>query len=482
MTVCNIPNRTVYCHDNLDVLRGINSECIDLIYLDPPFNKNKEFTAPIGSSAEGVQFKDIFRNEDVKEEWLPTIRQDYPQLYSFLEGIKGVGKAYNFAYVACMSIRTIECHRVLKPTGSLYLHCDTTMSSHLKLVMDAIFSEENYRSQIAWRRSMSSQKGSQHASKRWGNNTDIILYYSKSKQVNLNPYREPVERERILRFDRVDDNGKRYYDDSAHIWRNPSMGARPNLCYEWRGFRNPHPSGWRLSTERLEEEYKKGNFVILPNGRLQRRKYESDYRGFTFGNFWDDINFVLGDEAVGYPTQKPIALLDRIIKASSNQDDIVLDPFCGCATACVSAERLGRQWIGVDVSIKAYELVKERLTKEAADAEDLFKYQNEIHLHTDPPIRTDLGKDYREKKFVYVISHPKYSGEYKVGIAKDWKSRLNAYQTSDPDRKYEVEFKLEMPYFRETEAYIHQKFENKHEWVQGNLKEIIGEIKAYKPA
>lgn len=151
-----------------------------------------------------------------------------------------------------------------------------------------------------------------------------------------------------------------------------------------------------------------------------------------------------------------------------------MDPFCGCETTCVAAELLERQWIGVDISIKAYELVNERLTKEVADPNDLLKYQNTIHL------KTDLEVDYRERKFVYVISHPEFPGEYKVGIAKNWKSRLNSYQTSDPNRKYKVEFTHLTPLFRETEKYIHNIFPNKHEWVQGDLKEIIQSIKSYK--
>ncbi len=159
----------------------------------------------------------------------------------------------------------------------------------------------------------------------------------------------------------------------------------------------------------------------------------------------------------------------------------MLDPFCGCATTCVASERLGLHWIGIDISIKAYELVNQRLTKEAADPGDLLKHKNKIHLKTDPPKRTDIGIDYREQKFVYVISHPEYPGEYKVGIAKNWKSRLNAYQTSDPDRRYKVEFKHETPYFRETEKYIHKLFPNKYEWVQGELTKIIQSIKTHKP-
>ena len=132
MTECNVKNRTIFCRDNLDVLKGINSECIDLIYLDPPFNKNKKFTAPIGSSAEGAEFSDIFREEDVKDEWLVTIEEDEPELYTYLNGIRGVGKPYNFAFLAYMAIRLIECRRILKKEGSIYLHCDPTMSHYLE--------------------------------------------------------------------------------------------------------------------------------------------------------------------------------------------------------------------------------------------------------------------------------------------------------------------------------------------------------------
>ena len=152
MPDCNVENRTIFCDDNLDVLKGINSECIDLIYLDPPFNKNKEFTAPIGTSAEGASFKDIFREDDLKEEWLISIQEDHPDLFQYLNGIKGVGKPYYFAYLAYMAIRLLECHRLLKPTGSIYLHCDPTMSHYLKTTMDCIFSESNFRNEITWLR------------------------------------------------------------------------------------------------------------------------------------------------------------------------------------------------------------------------------------------------------------------------------------------------------------------------------------------
>ena len=183
MANCNIANRTIFCHDNLDVLRGINSDCIDLIYLDPPFNKNKKFTAPVGSSAEGAGFKDIFRKEDVKQEWLQTIKEDYADIYQYLNGIKGIGKPYNFAYLAYMVIRIMQCRRVLKPTGSIYLHCDSTMSHYLKVAMDCIFGEDFFRNEIIWKYG----KVSNANAKKFLREHDTILCYTKSRDFKFNP-------------------------------------------------------------------------------------------------------------------------------------------------------------------------------------------------------------------------------------------------------------------------------------------------------
>ncbi len=416
MTDCNVPNRTVFCHDNLHVLQGINSECIDLIYLDPPFNKNKKFTAPIGTSAEGAEFSDIFREEDIKQEWLSTIKEDHQELYHYLNGIKGVGKPYNFAYLAYMAIRLIECKRVLKSTGGIYLHCDPTMSHYLKTAMDCAFGEDNFRNEIIWHY----YNGTSNIRRAYVRKHDVILFFAKDSKLAM--FNEDAARED-------------YAPDSNFV-KNPAS---------YRSIYMPNPLGKRM---------------------------HDVWRVPTINN--------MAKERTGYPTQKPLALLERIVEAGSEQGAMILDPFCGCATTCVAAERLERQWIGINISVKAYELVKERLTQEAADPHDLLKYRNEIHLKTAPPKRTDLSIDYREKKFVYVVSHPSYPGEYKVGIAKNWQTRLNAYQTSDPDRQYKIEFKLETPYFRETERHIHETFPNKHEWVQGGLKEIIDAINEYK--
>ena len=257
--------------------------------------------------------------------------------------------------------------------------------------MDSIFGKNNFRSEITWKRATSTQKGSQHRSLRWGNNADMLLYYAASSSTSLHPERELTESEILKKFKHIDENGQRYYNDSAHIWCSPNMGERPNLCYEWRGFVNPHPSGWRLSKERLEEEYQKGNIIIRPDGKLERRKYLKDYKGASYGNIWVDVLPPAGEERTGYPTQKPVALLERIIKASSNQGDIVLDPFCGCATTCVAAERLQRHWIGIDISPKAVNLVRVRLENEVG----LF---GKVIHRTDIPKRSEKLPNYRTHK------------------------------------------------------------------------------------
>ena len=377
----NINSKTIFTGDNLPIMRGMNSESVDLIYLDPPFNSKANYAAPIGSEAAGAAFKDTWTLSDVDITWLDLIEAKHPALNRVIHAAMTNSDK---SYLIYMAVRLLEMKRILKDTGSVYLHCDPTMSHLLKLVMDAVFGKRNFRSEITWKRATSTQKGSQHRSLRWGNNVDILLFYASSLSTSLSPERELTEQEIREKFDRVDENGRRYYDDSAHIWSSPNMGPRPNLCYEWRGFVNPHPSGWRLSKERLEEEYQKGNIVIRPDGKLERRKYLEDYKGASYGNLWDDILPASGNERTGYPTQKPVALLDRIIKASSNEGDVILDPFCGCATTLVAADRLQREWIGIDISAKAAELVVERIRDDQGMFEDII-------ARDDIPNRTDLG-------------------------------------------------------------------------------------------
>ncbi len=381
-----LKNRTMFCGDNLDIVRGFNSDSVDLIYLDPPFNKNRMFSAPIGSSAEGASFDDTWGQKDIKDEWLGLIANEQPQMYVYLRNIDQVGDKSNKYYLIYMAVRLLEFKRILKHTGGIYLHCDATVGHYLKLLMDCIFGHQNFRNEIIWKRATSAQKGSQHQPKKWGTNVDSLFFYTKSNDFVLSPLNDIAPEKISKKFNRVDQQGERYYDDSAHLWRNPGMGKRPNLCYEWKGFRNPHASGWRLSKARMDEEYAAGNIVIRADGKLERRKYLKDYAGAPIGNLWTDIRPVAGKESVVYPTQKPLALLERIIQASSRPGDLVLDPFCGCATACVAAERLERRWIGIDISEMAYRLVNERVNKEVPA--DLFR--GKAIFRTDLPTRTDV--------------------------------------------------------------------------------------------
>ena len=384
-------SRTIFSRDNLEVLRGMDSNTIDLIYLDPPFNKKKVFTLPVGSTSKGGSFSDIFGKERIKDEWLGLIAESNPALEQLLQGLGTSGPKSNKYYLCFMAVRLIEMCRILKDTGSIYLHCDQTMGCHLRLVMDNLFGHKNHRGHIVWKRHTTVQKGSQHAPKNWGSTTDYILHYTKTDKFSLNSTRVLTPEETPTKFPLIDEKDKRYYT-GIPLWCGESMGDRPNLCYTWRGFKNPHPSGWRLSKEQLEEEYQKGNIVITDKGTLQRRKYLKDYEGVPLGNIWIDIDSVKKPK---YPTQKPTELLERIILASTNEGDVVLDPFCGCATTCIAAEKLKRQWIGIDVSDVAYDLVRQRLEEEASvtshDPKHVAKTLSfgKVYLRTDIPEPTD---------------------------------------------------------------------------------------------
>lgn len=376
----NWVDKTIFTHDNLPVMRGMNSESVDLIYLDPPFNSNADYAAPIGSKAAGAAFKDTWSLQDIDIAWLDLIKSKHREVARVIAA--AMSKS-NMSYLIYMSVRLLEIKRILKPTGSVYLHCDPTMNHSLKLLMDAIFGIHNFRNDIIWQRRYGRAKGSQHLPRTWGTHNDNLLFYAGGSSVRVRPFRMISLEEAKQRFPKTDERGRLYTTIAHFSGRN--MGDRPNLCYTWRGFTNPHPSGWRISKERLELEYQDGKVIIKADGRLERRRYFDPEVGVRTGNLWTDIAPPTGDELTDYPAQKPLALLDRIIKASSNEGDMVFDPFCGCATTLVSADRLGRNWIGIDISEVAVSLVKERIKKD----QGLFQA---IVPRTDIPKRTDLGK------------------------------------------------------------------------------------------
>ena len=393
MAIANWKNQTIWTGDNLDIMRGMNSESVDLIYLDPPFNSNRTYSAPIGSEAAGAAFKDSWTLDDVDIAWIGLIAEKEPCLPHVIDAA-GVshGKGMK-AYLVMMAVRLLEMRRLLKPTGSIYLHCDPTASHYLKLVMDCVLGADSFQNELIWRR-YDRPKGSQHKARRFGRSSDTILFYARglNHKFNADDVRKPLSSEEIdKRFPSADSKG-RYM--SGPLLRSPAMGDRPNLVYEFQGY-TPGLSGWRMGREKLQEVYDRGDFYFTSNG-VPRRKFRPDGTpGEIIDNLWIDIP-ALGSqdgERLGYPTQKPLKLLDRIIAASTNEGDVVLDPFCGCATTCVSAHALGREWTGIDISSKAAELIVQRLQQDYKGQQVTWMTQASKVIHrTDIPKRTDVGK------------------------------------------------------------------------------------------
>lgn len=324
--------------DNLDVLRGLNSESVDLIYLDPPFNSNKTYAAPVGSQAAGAAFKDTWHLSDLDVAWMGLVADEEPAVAHLLDAAGLTHSTGMQSYLTMMAVRLIEMRRVLKPSGSVYLHCDQTAGAYLRALMDAIFGRSNFRNEIVW-----SYQRWTGATKHFQRMHDVLLFYARSRTSTFNVQTEP------------------YSAKSKH--------------------RGPRQT-------RFDET---GKLVQTYTGETTREKAMRDVWEISYLNSQ-------AKERVGYPTQKPLALLERIIQASSDEGDIVLDPFAGCATACVAADKLGRQWVGIDISPKAVDLVYERLQ----DLYDRPFFRYELSIRTDIPQRTDVDapKDYRQNKHV----------------------------------------------------------------------------------
>ena len=378
----NIENRTIFEGDNLDILRGIDTDSIDLIYLDPPYNSNQIYKAPIGSEAAGAAFKDTWTLSDIDSAWHGQLAEQEPALYYAISaGGETHGNSMK-AYLVMMGIRMLEIRRILKPSGSIYLHCDPTASHYLKIMMDSIFGHDNFRNNIIWRRIGGAGKTTQHKAISYGRSVDHILFYAyPNSKFDINSDLVPFSEDYLKNFKYRDKKGP-YARRSP--FNSPGQGTRPNQCYEYKGFFPPHPSGWNVTLDTLKKMDQEGELEFV-NGKVYRKLRLKS--GMPANNLWLDIPPALGKERLGYPTQKPLKLLERIIKASSNRGDVVLDPFCGCATTCIAAEKLQRQWIGIDLSPKAVELVKTRLEREV----DLTEHPNllgRIKHRTDIPKRS----------------------------------------------------------------------------------------------
>jgi len=365
--------KRLYFGDNLQVLReSINSESVDLVYLDPPFNSNADYNVIFGGRKSGdappqaqiTAFEDTWHWSDESARTLQAlydVNGDLAELLDLL--VRRLGHNDLSAYLVMMAIRLVELHRVLKPTGSLYLHCDPTASHYLKVILDSIFGIVNHRNEITWKR----QSAHSDAKKKFCDVSDIILYYVKSNKAKFQPQYGEHNQEYITKFYRHDDNdGRGLYQLADMASPNP----RPNMMYDWLGF--PYPDkGWRYQTETMQQLHDEGRiyypklsdgtFDITKRPRLKR--YLDEQEGSIVTNVWDDIQQIgtHAKERLGYPTQKPLALLERILQASSNEGDIVLDPFCGCGTALHAAQKLNRNWIGIDITHLAISLIEIRL-------------------------------------------------------------------------------------------------------------------------
>ena len=366
------PNH-LYFGDNLDILRQhIDAESVDLIYLDPPFNSNATYNVLFRersgeeSAAQITAFDDTWRwGRESELAYREIITEQAGKVGDLLAALRSfLGQNDMMAYLTMMAQRMVELHRVLKPTGSIYLHCDPTASHYLKLMMDAVFGVENFQSEITWQRT-----SSHNDSKRFGQVKDTLLFYSKTNSRKWNPVFVPHDEKYVSNFYRYDDERGKYR--LHEIIRTASMGPRPNLAYEYKGYTPEW--GWRMERGKLEALDEEGRLVWSNTGRPYRKTYLSQGRLPT--NLWTDIGNLSGQtrERLGYPTQKPEALLERIINASSNEGDVVLDPFCGCGTAVAAAERLNRRWIGIDITHLAITLIRHRMHD--SFGEDLRPYE-----------------------------------------------------------------------------------------------------------
>ena len=359
-----MPN-TLYYGDNLDILRQhVPDESVDLIYLDPPFNSNASYNVLFKersgeeSPAQIKAFTDTWEwtqeSERTFEHEIILNPTTPPNVKDMITAFRQfIGRNAMMAYLVMMTPRLVELRRVLKPTGSIYLHCDPTAGHYLKLLMDAIFGSMNFRTEVIWRRT--NAKGL--AFKGYPRNHDTLFYYSKGDDFKWNRPFRPYDPEYVEQFYRFTEpeTGRRYRLSDL---TNPNRD-RPNLTYEWNG----HMRVWRWTKERMQEAHDNGLIHYSSTGLASQKRYLDEMQGNPVDTIWEDVRPVQAQakERLGYPTQKPQALLERIIEASSNEGDVVLDPFCGCGTAVAAAEKLKRQWIGVDVTHLAVALMKNRL-------------------------------------------------------------------------------------------------------------------------
>ena len=403
----NFKPGTVWIGDNLPVMRGMNSESVDLIYLDPPFNSNRNYDAPIGSQAAGAAFKDAWTLDDVDVHEHGELADRNEAAHAVIEAARLTHSKGMTAYLIMMAVRLLEMRRVLKPTGSIYLHCDDAASSYLRLLMDAIFGKAMYRNTITWQRTSAHNDPG-----RFGRVSDHILFYSRGQFTpqytahDLKYVKSNYRHKHASFGPSMSDNltgANSTEGESGEAWGgwNPTEIGRhwavpkTGSLAKWID-KHSIPGYTQIESlhERLDALDKAGFITWTENGTPRVLRPLASTPGRPAQDIWGDVPPVssTAKERTNYPTQKPLALLERIIKASSNKGDTVFDPFCGCATALVAADRLGRDWIGCDLSPIAVKLVDMRIAQDRKG--DGWGGANALN---EPPRRTDLGPlpDYR---------------------------------------------------------------------------------------
>ncbi len=356
---------TLFYGDNLEILRKhIDDASVDLVYLDPPFNSNATYNvlfkspAGEGSQAQIEAFEDTWHwNHHAEDAFDQVIKSGNSDAANMLIAMRSFLKENDMmAYLTMMAVRLLELHRVLKSTGSLYLHCDPTASHYLKILLDAIFGKNSFRNEIVWKRNTSHNSG-----KRFGRIHDIIFYYTKSDIWTWNWTYGEFSPEQLSRYE-AEEDGRLFKAENLTAERKTSSSGK----FNWRGTTPGSTRGWAYTLEQLEQWWNEGRILLKKDGtpRLDGLKvYLDDLEGAKTQSIWTDIPRVanISNERLGYDTQKPLALLERIISASSKPNDLVLDPFCGCGTTVHAAQKLNRSWIGIDITHLAISLVKRRL-------------------------------------------------------------------------------------------------------------------------
>ncbi|MGH8274449.1 MAG: DNA methyltransferase [Gammaproteobacteria bacterium] len=407
----------LYYGDNLHVLREhVADESVDLIYLDPPFNSKRDYNlllkTPKGhqSDAQITAFEDSWHwGEQAEREFSEILRSPNTDVAQLMPALRTfLGENDMMAYLVMMANRLLELHRVLKPTGSLYLHCDPTASHYLKIVLDAVFGQTGYRNEIVWQRTNAHNM----RTKGYVRSNDILLFYTKTEDFTFNEQYTEYSPEQMARY-KADEDGRLYKAENM-TFSTPN----PNRQFEWRGAKPPENRSWGASLEQLEKWYAEGRILLKKDGtpRLDGLKiYLDETKGKPVTTNWIDIDRIsnTSGERLGYPTQKPLALLERIINASSNPGDVVLDPFCGCGTAVHAAQKLERRWIGIDITHLAIALIEKRL-------KDAFPYLNRIKLDKPAPVAPGVGEEAPEYMQQFeVIGTPEDLGGARDLAARD---------------------------------------------------------------